>query len=98
MAKPTFTVSDYLIQRLADFGIAHLFAVPGDYAGPFLSAVDAGNKIVRVGVSNEWVAGYAADAYARLRGTGAACLTYAWAPSACSTRWRVPTSSSCRWR
>ncbi len=78
MAEPTTTVKDYLIARLAEFGAAHLFAVPGDYSGPFLSAVDKdpAKRITRVGVTNEWVAGYAADAYARLRGTGAVCLTY----------------------
>src|SRR6185295_17316960 len=45
-------------------------------AGPFLSTIDKTNQIARVGVTNEWVAGYAADSYARLRGTGAMCLTY----------------------
>jgi indolepyruvate decarboxylase len=76
MAKPKITVAEYLIQRLQDFGAHHLFAVPGDYAGPFLSTVDKTGELTRVGVTNEWVAGYAADAYARLRGTGAVCLTY----------------------
>jgi indolepyruvate decarboxylase len=76
MAKPKITVADYLIRRLEEFGAKHLFAVPGDYAGPFLSVVDKTGVITRVGVTNEWVAGYAADAYARLRGTGAMCLTY----------------------
>lgn len=77
MARPTVTVSQYLIQRLKEFGAEHLFAVPGDYAGAFLSTVDkTPGGITRVGVTNEWVAGYAADAYARLRGTGACCLTY----------------------
>jgi indolepyruvate decarboxylase len=76
MARPSCNVAEYLIERLAEIGAAHLFAVPGDYAGPFLSAVDRGAKIQRVGVTNEWVAGYAADSYARLRGVGAVCLTY----------------------
>ena len=76
MAKPKITVAEYLIRRLEEFGAKHLFAVPGDYAGPFLSMVDKTGLITRVGVTNEWVAGYAADAYARLRGTGAMCLTY----------------------
>jgi indolepyruvate decarboxylase len=74
MAK--ITVAEYLIRRLEEFGAEHVFAVPGDYAGPFLSVVDKTDRITRVGVTNEWVAGYAADAYARLRGTGAVCLTY----------------------
>ena len=76
MAKPTITVAEYLIRRLKELGAEHLFAVPGDYAGPFLSVVDKTNEITRVGVTNEWVAGYAADSYARLQGTGAMCLTY----------------------
>ena len=76
MAKPTITVAEYLILRLKEFGAEHIFAVPGDYAGPFLSVVDKTKQITRVGVTNEWVAGYAADSYARLKGTGAMCLTY----------------------
>src|SRR5262245_43597594 len=72
----TTTVAEYLIRRLKEFGAEHVFAVPGDYAGPFLSTIDRTSEIARVGVTNEWVAGYAADAYARLRGTGAMCLTY----------------------
>jgi indolepyruvate decarboxylase len=76
MAKPKITVAEYLIRRLKEIGAEHLFAVPGDYAGPFLSAVDKTGAITRVGVTNEWVAGYAADSYARLRGVGAVCLTY----------------------
>ena len=76
MAKTKMTVAEYLSLRLKEFGAEHLFAVPGDYAGPFLTVVDQGTTLTRVGVTNEWVAGYAADAYARLRGTGAMCLTY----------------------
>jgi indolepyruvate decarboxylase len=76
MAKPKPTVADYLVRRLLEFGAEHLFTVPGDYAGPFLDVVDRSSQLTRVGVTNEWVAGYAADAYARLRGTGAMCLTY----------------------
>ncbi len=70
------TVAEYLILRLKEFGAEHIFAVPGDYAGSFLNAVDKSDQLTRVGVTNEWIAGYAADSYARLRGTGAVCLTY----------------------
>jgi indolepyruvate decarboxylase len=76
MAKPRVTVAEYLIRRLKEFGVDHLFTVPGDYSGAFLDVVDSGGQIARIGVTNEWVAGYAADSYARLRGTGAVCLTY----------------------
>jgi indolepyruvate decarboxylase len=78
MPAPTYTVSDYLIDRLKEIGAEHLFAVPGDYAGNFLSVVDSDphKRITRVPTTNEWVAGYAADAYARMKGAGAMCLTY----------------------
>ncbi|HVX40649.1 MAG TPA: thiamine pyrophosphate-binding protein [Gemmatimonadaceae bacterium] len=75
-SRATVTVAEYLIQRLEEFGARHVFTVPGDYAGPFVSAMDHAEGITRVGTTSELVAGYAADAYARLRGAGAACLTY----------------------
>ena len=75
-AAPQYTVADYLADRLKEFGAEHIFAVPGDYAGAFLHRIDTTGALTRVGVTNEWVAGYAADAYGRLRGAGACCLTY----------------------
>ena len=70
------TVADYLIARLQQAGLEHLFAVPGDYASPFLQALDATPGIERVPNMNELGSGYAADGYARYRGIGAACVQY----------------------
>jgi indolepyruvate decarboxylase len=70
------TVSDYLLARLQELGLTHIFAVPGDYAGPFLTTLDATPGIERVPTVTELGAGYAADGYARLRGIGAACVQY----------------------
>ena len=70
------TVSDYLIARLKQAGLGHVFAVPGDYAGPFLEALDAAPGIVRIANMNELGSGYAADGYARYKGIGAACVQY----------------------
>jgi indolepyruvate decarboxylase len=70
------TVANYLIARLQQAGLAHLFAVPGDYASPFLQALDAATGIVRVANVTELGCGYAADGYARYRGIGAACVQY----------------------
>ena len=53
MAK-RITVSEYLIEQLKEIGVDHLFTVPGDYAGPFLSQVDKTARIERVGVTNKW--------------------------------------------
>jgi indolepyruvate decarboxylase len=72
-------VARYLATRLAEMGIGHVFGVPGDYAGHFLTTIDVEGEalgIARVGTCNELEAGYSADAYARLRGAGAACVTY----------------------
>ena len=70
------TVADYLIARLKQAGLEHLFAVPGDYASPFLVALDATPGIARIANINELGSGYAADGYARFRGIGAACVQY----------------------
>jgi TPP-dependent 2-oxoacid decarboxylase len=69
------TVGEYLFQRLESLGVGHIFGVPGDYV---LGLMDVLNKtpIELVCNCNELNAGYAADAYARLRGIGAVCVTY----------------------
>lgn len=69
-------VAEYLIARLQQAGLRHLFAVPGDYAGNFLTALDATPGIERVANVNELGSGYAADGYARFQGIGAACVQY----------------------
>lgn len=69
-------VAQYLIARLMQAGLKHLFAVPGDYASAFLEAVDATEGITRVANINELGSGYAADGYARFTGIGAACVQY----------------------
>ena len=73
--KENYTVSRYLIQRLQEIGIKHLFGVPGDYNLDFLDDV-MDSQIKWVGNCNELNAGYAADGYARLNGVGAAVVTY----------------------
>lgn len=70
------TVAEYLIQRLKQAGVEHVFAVPGDYAGPFLEALDAAQGIERIANICELGSGYAADGYARFRGVGAACVQW----------------------
>lgn len=70
-----YTVSTYLLQRLKEVGVQHLFGVPGDYVLDFLDQVVT-SPIDWVGTCNELNAGYAADGYARLNGVGAAVVTY----------------------
>ncbi|WP_406469263.1 thiamine pyrophosphate-binding protein [Streptomyces hirsutus] len=73
---PRCTVARYLALRLAELGITHLFGVPGNHLGPFLTALRAEGDIEWVGTPTEGGAGQAADAYARIHGIGAAAVTY----------------------
>jgi indolepyruvate decarboxylase len=71
-----YTVAEYIVDRLAALGVRHVFHVPGNYSAQFLITAQASGKLVCIGTTNEMEAGYAADAYARLRGIGVACVTY----------------------
>jgi indolepyruvate decarboxylase len=69
------SIGEYLIQRLQDYGLRDLFGIPGDYVLTFYSMLEL-SPINVVGCTREDCAGYAADAYARLNGLGAVCVTY----------------------
>lgn len=69
--QPTYTIGDYLLDRLVDCGIDRLFGVPGDYNLQFLDSVIAHRNLGWVGCANELNAAYAADGYARIKGAGA---------------------------
>ncbi|MFI5676362.1 thiamine pyrophosphate-binding protein [Streptomyces cellulosae] len=83
---PTWNVARYLATRLEQLGIEHVFGVPGNHLGPFLSIMKQHNPpLTWVGTPTEVGAGYAADAYARARhadapdggfGVGAVAVTY----------------------
>ena len=74
MAKDC-TVARYILQRLKQAGVDHLFGVPGDYVLDFLDEVLA-SPVRWIGTCNELNAGYAADGYARMNGLGGAVVTY----------------------
>jgi TPP-dependent 2-oxoacid decarboxylase len=71
-----FTVGSYLVERVREVGVRHVFGVPGDYVLGFMDQIVA-SPLELVGTCNELNAGYAADAYARVNGVGAVCVTYA---------------------
>jgi indolepyruvate decarboxylase len=68
-------IGEYLIQRLQDYGIRDVFGIPGDYVLSFYSMLDE-SPIRTIGCTREDCAGFAADAYARVNGMGALCVTY----------------------
>src|SRR6476661_562395 len=66
------TVATYLIGRLKQAGLRHAFGVPGDYVLSFMDRLME-EGIELIGTCNELNAGYAADAYARIKGIGCIC-------------------------
>ncbi|MXP55687.1 MULTISPECIES: alpha-keto acid decarboxylase family protein [unclassified Pantoea] len=72
----TLNVGDYLLHRLQQAGIRHLFGVPGDYNLQFLDSVIAHPEIAWVGCANELNAAYAADGYGRCNGAAALLTTF----------------------
>ncbi|CAI2466866.1 alpha-keto acid decarboxylase family protein [Serratia plymuthica] len=72
----SYTVADYLLDRLAQIGIRHFFGVPGDYNLQFLDHVIAHPQIAWVGCANELNAAYAADGYARCKPAAALLTTF----------------------
>ena len=73
---PVSTVSKFLIDRLSSSGVKHVFGIPGDYVVDFYSDMWKSKEIDVVNTTDEAHAGFAADAYARMNGIGAVCVTY----------------------
>jgi len=69
-------VSKFLIERLKNLGLKHVFGVPGDYVLDFYKDLCESNLIDVVNTTDEAHAGFAADAYARINGVGCAVVTY----------------------
>ena len=73
--KPGPSIGEYLIQRLYAHGVRHVFGIPGDYVLGFYDQLFK-SKLRIINTCDEQGAGFAADAYARVRGLGAVCVTY----------------------
>lgn len=69
------TIGEYLISRLHESGVGHVFGVPGDFVLRFYGMLQD-SPVEVIGTTNEAAAGYAADGYARINGLGAVCVTY----------------------
>src|SRR6516164_1349214 len=68
-------IGDFLLRRLREAGIEHLFGVPGDYNLALLQQLQDAGELKWIGTCNELNASYAADGYARLNGLGALLVT-----------------------
>jgi indolepyruvate decarboxylase len=68
-------IGDFLLRRLKEAGVRHLFGVPGDYNLTLLQQLQDTGVLKWIGTCNELNASYAADGYARLNGLGALTVT-----------------------
>src|SRR5215831_10456439 len=73
--KASPSIGEYLIQRLYAHGVRHVFGIPGDYVLGFYYLLSR-TKLRLINTADEQVTGFAADAYSRVRGLGAVCVTY----------------------
>lgn len=69
------SIGEYLIRRLQDYGIRDVFGIPGDYILSFYTMLEE-SPLRTIGCTREDCAGFAADAYARVNGMSALCVTY----------------------
>lgn len=71
----TETIGSFLIRRLREEGVDHVFGVPGDYCLTFFSLLEKSGTTI-INTCDEQGAGFAADAYARIKGLSACVITY----------------------
>src|SRR5262245_14606435 len=76
-SSPTrrMSIGDFLLRRLEEAGVRHLFGVPGDYNLTLLQQLQDAGTLKWIGTTGELNASYAADGYARLNGLGALLVT-----------------------
>lgn len=70
------TVGTYLLRRLKEIGVDHIFGVPGDYNLSLLDEVIGFEGIEWIGTCNELNGAYASDGYSRVKGIGALITTF----------------------
>jgi len=70
------SIGDFLLRRLEEAGIRHIFGVPGDYNLELMQQLEDRGAPAWVGNCNELNASYAADGYARINGIGALIVTH----------------------
>ena len=69
-------VGGFLLRRLHEVGLSHIFGVAGDFNLEFLEQLEQFKGLAWVGCCNELNAAYAADGYARTRGLSCLVTTY----------------------
>lgn len=68
-------LGQYIVKRLEQLGVTHVFGLPGDYNMQLLDHIEDSSQLEWVGCANELNASYAADGYARSTERIAALVT-----------------------
>jgi TPP-dependent 2-oxoacid decarboxylase len=74
--ETAYKVSTYLIKKLHECGVKHIFGIPGDYVLGLYDQLIRTKTLEVINTCDEQAAAFAADAYARVRGLGVVCVTY----------------------
>jgi len=72
--KKGTTVSDILVEQIAEWGVQYIFGVPGTSTLGVVDAVRKNGKVKYLQVRHEQTAAFMASAYGKLTGQVAACL------------------------
>ena len=67
------SVSEFLIERLENLGVKHIFGVSRQDGNPFIENIKLSNKIQFINNVDETGSGFSADTYARINGVGCVC-------------------------
>src|SRR5580704_11846839 len=70
------SIGNFLLRRLKEAGVKHIFGVPGDYNLELMQQLEELGDPAWIGNCNELNASYATDAYARITGLGALIVTH----------------------
>ncbi|HTU44839.1 MAG TPA: thiamine pyrophosphate-binding protein [Bryobacteraceae bacterium] len=70
------SIGNFLLRRLEEAGVKHIFGVPGDYNLELMQQLEDRGEPAWIGNCNELNASYATDAYARINGIGALVVTH----------------------
>jgi thiamine pyrophosphate-dependent acetolactate synthase large subunit-like protein/rubredoxin len=75
--KEGSTVSDIMVEQMAELGLKHVFGIPGTSILGVVDAIKKNDKLEFIQVRHEQTAALMASAYGKLTGQVAACLTVA---------------------
>jgi acetolactate synthase-1/2/3 large subunit len=72
----SLSLSDYIFDRLADYGVSHVFLLPGGGCMYLVDALARSSRITPIPLLHEQSVGVAAEAYAQYRNSLGVALVH----------------------